>query len=203
MRGPRSSIRQYAGVLFLVIIRFSPAEKSYGVFAREKWHPRKRGAAGRLAPVNATRNVGRYLCPQKPYVLLLSEGNFVPAKNTVAITFEKGAELVASQGWVKATIKGVTDYYYLVNTKASETAALDNIADIIIKSIKVTSYGRSAAALNLKYVGTASDGKTGYSAQTKGEPVLANDKAIAGNYFSLDMLKANTSAIAYMCFDYG
>ena len=136
-----------------------------------------------------------------PYVD--DDGNFVPAKNTVAITFEKGAELVASQGWVKATIKGVTDYYYLVNTKASETATLDNIADIIIKSIKVTSYGRSAAALNLKYVGTASDGKTGYSAQTKGEPVLANDKVIAGNYFSLDMLKANTSAIAYMCFDYG
>ena len=67
MRGPRSSIRQYAGVLFLVIIRFSLAEKSCGVFAREKWRQRKRGAVGRLAPVNATRNVGRYLCPQKPY----------------------------------------------------------------------------------------------------------------------------------------
>ncbi len=74
MRGPRSSIRQYAGVLFLVIIRFSLAEKSCGVFAREKWRQRKRGAVGRLAPVNATRNVGRYLCPQKPYVLLLNEG---------------------------------------------------------------------------------------------------------------------------------
>ena len=74
MRGPRSGIRQYAGVLFLVIIRFSLAEKSCGVFAREKWRQRKRGAVGRLAPVNATRNVGRYLYPQKPYVLLLSEG---------------------------------------------------------------------------------------------------------------------------------
>ena len=74
MRGPRSSIRQYAGVLFLVIIRFSLAEKSCGVFAREKWRQRKRGEVGRLAPVNATRNVGRYLYPQKPYVLLLSEG---------------------------------------------------------------------------------------------------------------------------------
>ena len=76
MRGPRSSIRQYAGVLFLVIIRFSLAEKSCGVFAREKWRQRKRRAVGRLAPVNATRNVGRYLCPQKPYVLLLSEGKY-------------------------------------------------------------------------------------------------------------------------------
>ena len=43
-RGPRSSIRQYAGVLFLVIIRFSLAEKSCGVFAREKWRPRERRA---------------------------------------------------------------------------------------------------------------------------------------------------------------
>ena len=50
-----------------------------------------------------------------PYVD--DDGNFVPAKNTVAITFEKGAELVASQGWVKATIKGVTDYYYLVTPR--------------------------------------------------------------------------------------
>ena len=68
-------IRQYAGVLFLVIIRFSLAEKSCGVFAREKWRQRKRGAVGRLAPVNAMRNVGRYLCPQKLYVLLSNEGN--------------------------------------------------------------------------------------------------------------------------------
>ena len=84
MQGPQAEIgadcvivlgiRQYAGVLFLVIIRFSLAEKSCGVFAREKWRQRKRGAVGRLTPVNATRNVGRYLCPQKPYVLLLSEG---------------------------------------------------------------------------------------------------------------------------------
>ena len=59
-------IRQYAGVLFLVIIRFS---------RRRKWRPRKREAAGRLAPVNAMRNVGRYLCPQKLYVLLSNKGN--------------------------------------------------------------------------------------------------------------------------------
>ena len=78
-------IRQYAGVLFLVIIRFSLAEKSCGVFAREKWRQRKRGAVGRLAPVNATRNVGRYLYPQNPYVLLLSEG-------TIGIKYIAGAQ---------------------------------------------------------------------------------------------------------------
>ena len=61
-------IRQYAGVLFLVIIRFS---------RRRKWRPRKHEAAGRLAPINATRNVGRYLYPQKPHVLLSIESTVV------------------------------------------------------------------------------------------------------------------------------
>ena len=83
-------IRQYAGVLFLVIIRFSLAEKSCGVFAREKWRQRKRGAVGRLAPVNATRNVGRYLCPQKPYVLLSIESikinNYRAATDRLSVT---------------------------------------------------------------------------------------------------------------------
>ena len=83
-------IRQYAGVLFLVIIRFSLAEKSCGVFAREKWRQRKRGAVGRLAPVNATRNVGRYLYPQKPHVLLSIESikinNYRAATDRLSVT---------------------------------------------------------------------------------------------------------------------
>ena len=100
MQGPQAEIgtdcvivlgiRQYAGVLFLVIIRFSLAEKSCGVFAREKWRQRKRGAVGRLAPVNATRNVGRYLYPQKPYVLLSIESikinNYRAAADRLSVT---------------------------------------------------------------------------------------------------------------------
>ena len=100
MQGPQAEIgtdcvivlgiRQYAGVLFLVIIRFSLAEKSCGVFAREKWRQRKRGAVGRLAPVNATRNVGRYLYPQKPYVLLSIESikinNYRAATDRLSVT---------------------------------------------------------------------------------------------------------------------
>ena len=92
------------GVLFLVIIRFSLAEKSCGVFAREKWRTRKRGAVGRLAPVNATRNVGRHLCPQKPYVLLSSEGkysiykaqkNFLGDKYVVSSTYSRCVKVEA------------------------------------------------------------------------------------------------------------
>ena len=74
-------IRQYAGVLFLVIIRFS---------RRRKWRPRKHEAADRLAPINATRNVGRYLYPQKPYVLLSIESikinNYRAATDRLSVT---------------------------------------------------------------------------------------------------------------------
>ena len=66
--------------------------------------------------------------------------NFVPDKNTVSVTFEKGADLIASQGWVKYN----GEYVYALNTKASETAALDGTAEIIIKSIKVNVYGVTA-----------------------------------------------------------
>ena len=128
------------------------------------------------------------------------DGNFVPAKNNVTVTFEKGADLIASQAWVK--VDG--NYVYVLTTKESDSVALDNVADIIIKSIKVTVYGVTAPTLDAKYIGTAADGKSvGYSAQTKGEEALANNTAIIGNYFSLADLKANTSAFAFMCFDYG
>ena len=74
-------IHQYAGVLFLVIIRFS---------RRRKWRPRKHEAAGRLMPINATRNVGRYLYPQKPYVLLSIESikinNYRAATDRLSVT---------------------------------------------------------------------------------------------------------------------
>ena len=74
-------IRQYAGVLFLVIIRFS---------RRRKWRPRKHEAADRLAPINATRNIGRYLYPQKPYVLLSIESikinNYRAATDRLSVT---------------------------------------------------------------------------------------------------------------------
>ena len=129
------------------------------------------------------------------------DGNFVPAKNNVTVTFEKGAELIASQGWVKFG----GDYVYALTTKESETAAIDNVADIIIKAIKVTVYGVTAPALDAKYIGTSViDGKTtGYSAATKWVETGANVEGSMKNYFSLADLKANSSAYAYMCFDYG
>ena len=128
--------------------------------------------------------------------------NFVPDKNTVSVTFEKGADLIASQGWVKYN----GEYVYALNTKASETAALDGTAEIIIKSIKVNVYGVTAPTLDAKYVGTAADKAVGYSVcgQAEMEKAAANNSFMEKHYMSFAELKADaTQAVAYMCFDYG
>ena len=128
--------------------------------------------------------------------------NFVPDKNTVSVTFEKGADLIASQGWVKYN----GEYVYALNTKASETAALDGTAEIIIKSIKVNVYGVTAPTLDAKYVGTAADKAVGYSVcgQAEIENAAANNSFMEKHYMSFAELKADaTQAVAYMCFDYG
>ena len=128
--------------------------------------------------------------------------NFVPDKNTVSVTFEKGADLIASQGWVKYN----GEYVYALNTKASETAALDGTAEIIIKSIKVNVYGVTAPTLDAKYVGTAADKAVGYSVCGQAEMgnAAANNSFMEKHYMSFAELKADaTQAVAYMCFDYG
>ena len=75
--------------------------------------------------------------------VLNKDGTFAPEKNKVAITFEKGADLVVSQGWVKGTLTGgsTPDYYYVITTKANKSAVLDDTADIIISKVVVTKYG--------------------------------------------------------------
>ena len=67
------------------------------------------------------------------------KGEFVPAKNPVVVTFEKGSELIASQGWVKNSVD--SKYYYLLTTKENNYAALDEKADIVITKIVAKAYG--------------------------------------------------------------
>ena len=67
-----------------------------------------------------------------------ADGDFVPAKNTVTVTFAAGANLVASQGWVEVE-KDV--YKYVITTKANDTAGLDNKADIVISKIVTKAWG--------------------------------------------------------------
>jgi len=66
----------------------------------------------------------------------------------VEVTFAKGAELIASQGWVE-TSKGV--FVYAINTKTNATAVQDDAADIVISAIKVTKLGQKAPVLDAKY----------------------------------------------------
>ena len=68
------------------------------------------------------------------------DDNFVPTKNKVAVTFEKGADLIASQGWVKTT----EGYKYVLILKENETVVADGTADIIISKIVTSVYGKSA-----------------------------------------------------------
>ena len=68
------------------------------------------------------------------------DGTFAPEKNKVEVTFAKGADLIASQGWVKTT--DATDpYRYVITTKADDSAVLNDSADIIISKVAFTKYG--------------------------------------------------------------
>ena len=74
---------------------------------------------------------------------LNKDGKFVPANNVVTVTFAKGGELVASQGWVK-TGAGDTagDYQYFINLKQDLNRVADTkVADIQISAITFKSTG--------------------------------------------------------------
>ena len=73
----------------------------------------------------------------------LKDGKFVPANNVVTVTFAKGGELVASQGWVKTgTGDTAADYEYLITLKQDLNRAADTkVADIQISAITFKSTG--------------------------------------------------------------
>ena len=74
---------------------------------------------------------------------LNKDGKFVPANNVVTVTFAKGGELVASQGWVKTgTGDTAADYEYLITLKQDLNRAADTkVADIQISAITFKSTG--------------------------------------------------------------
>ena len=77
--------------------------------------------------------------------VLNKDGTFAPEKNKVAVTFDKGSDLVASQGWVKVKEGANVAYKYVIATKTNDTAILDDTADIIISKVTVTKYGFDGA----------------------------------------------------------
>ena len=74
---------------------------------------------------------------------LNKDGKFVPANNVVSVTFAKGGELVASQGWVKTgTGDTAGDYQYFINLKQDLNRVADTkVADIQISAITFKSTG--------------------------------------------------------------
>ena len=73
----------------------------------------------------------------------LKDSKFVPANNVVTVTFAKGGELVASQGWVKTgNDDTAASYRYFINLKQDLNRVADTkVADIQISAITFKSTG--------------------------------------------------------------
>ena len=80
---------------------------------------------------------------------------FVPENNKVTVTFSRGADLVASQGWVRiknsAHTEGapltIDDYRYAITLKGNDAKVLDGKADLAISKIVVKATGKVEASM--------------------------------------------------------
>ena len=128
-----------------------------------------------------------------------ADGDFVPAKNTVTVTFAAGANLVASQGWVEVE-KDV--YKYVITTKANDTAGLDNKADIVISKIVTKAWGVNDPINTFKFTKKLSDGTVGYLVCGKG---MEEAGLNVTSYDSVNYVKEidTDNFTFYMAFDYG
>ena len=124
-----------------------------------------------------------------------TDGKFVPAKNTVTVTFAAGSNLIASQGWVE-TEKDV--YKYVIATKENDTAALDNKADIVISKIVTKAWGVNDPINTYEF---AKKDKYLICGTGMAEAGLNNASYDAQNYAKEITDTANF--MFYMAFDYG
>ena len=123
----------------------------------------------------------------------LNDDDIKDGKIKVTVAFERGADKIASQGWVKDG----ADWKYILTTKEGVVAA-DGTPDIIIASIVVTKTGVYAPLNEMKFVGTK-DGKTTYAYSNLALPNLGTgDK----NTMSFIMDPANNVGLC-LGFDYG
>ena len=122
---------------------------------------------------------------------------------TVKITFAKGADLVASQGWVENP-KGV--FTYAVTTKASTTAVQDDVADIVISSIEVYKTGVKKPVLAADYTSKNSNKEVTYAYyNAAGNPGGINADTTGFGYAKLDddtTVEGTTNKFAF-AWDYG
>ena len=132
------------------------------------------------------------------------DGTFAPEKNNVEVVLDKGSELVASKGWVKAELNGQLDYYYVITTKASDTAVLDDTADIIINKVVVTKYGIDGSSTT-SFAKKDTDGTMKYMAFDKSLVVSTGMNELK-NITDKDFVKIDTELNNwqfYLVFNYG
>ena len=135
------------------------------------------------------------------------DGTFAPEKNKVEVTFAKGADLIASQGWVKTT--DATDpYRYVITTKADDSAVLNDSADIIISKVAVTKYG-IAGTTTYYLMDEDANGNNIYAYTVNGS--LTDKLSEVAKYenpakYDMDLITAKlseTGCTFYMVFNYG
>jgi len=82
-----------------------------------------------------------------------SDEDIKAGKYTVAVSFERGSDMITSKGWVNTT----AGYKYVLTAKDG-VVAIDGTPDIIISSVVVTKTGVNKPVHEAKYVKTAADG---------------------------------------------
>ena len=120
---------------------------------------------------STTVNPGKAIIFDKSDLNVTSSDDDIKAgKVNVAVAFERGADKIASQGWVYTS----TGYRYVITTKDA-VVAIDGTPDIIISTIKVTLQGVNTPALNAKFTDTASDGTVKYASTSLTVPSMENN----------------------------
>ena len=130
----------------------------------------------------------------------LNDNDIKDGKIKVTVNFERGADKVASQGWVK-TNDAADPYKYVITTKEGVVAA-DGTPDIIIASIVVTKTGVYAPLNEQKFTKTEADGTVKYASTpiASGIPTMSNNSG----FNTLETIANMTNNLA-LClgFDYG
>ena len=125
----------------------------------------------------------------------VSDDDVKAGKYNVDITFERGADFIASKGWVKTA----TGYRYVLTAKDS-VVAIDGTPDIIISAIKVTKVGQNKTFYSVQYTDKLADGTATYATHTKdGKPTVT-----AQDFKPMKDIADSTNGIA-LClgFDFG
>ena len=130
----------------------------------------------------------------------LNDNDIKDGKIKVTVNFERGADKVASQGWVKTNV-AADPYKYVIATKEGVVAA-DGTPDIIIASIVVTQTGKYAPLNEMKFTETEANGTVKYASTpiTGTIPTMLNNSG----FNTLETI-ANKSNSLGLClgFDYG